>query len=360
MTELDPGRVRLSRRAWLQVLLGLLLYGAGANVGAGWVVVLAAIVVAAVPWAWWSTRRAVRSVAVARTLPDTAVAGRATTARLRVAAHSRARAVVEDRLTGAVGAADGLADGAALTAEVALRRGLLAGGEVAVTVSDPFGLATAAATGEIPSRCDVLPAVPPLDGPPLGARWAQDAGTDASREGHGTEVIGVREYRFGDPARNVHWRSTARLGKLVVRELAADARARVAVVVAPGTWEQAALDVAAAVVCGVADDAAQAGLEVAVGADGEVTPWGRDARAHLAALPPHEGQPSARPLAPAPQTAADVVLTVSSAGDGVGATLAAADQRRSLGTVPTDATEADIGAWLSTRLRAVTETAGVV
>ncbi len=38
------------------------------------------------------------------------------------------------------------------------------------------------------------------------------------RVGTGSEVIGTREYRSGDSLRQIHWRSTARVGKLVVKE----------------------------------------------------------------------------------------------------------------------------------------------
>jgi len=40
----------------------------------------------------------------------------------------------------------------------------------------------------------------------------------APRAGSGTELFGVREYRPGDSLRRIHWRSSARHGKLVVRE----------------------------------------------------------------------------------------------------------------------------------------------
>jgi uncharacterized protein (DUF58 family) len=40
----------------------------------------------------------------------------------------------------------------------------------------------------------------------------------APRAGSGMELFGVREYRPGDPLRRIHWRSSARLGELVVRE----------------------------------------------------------------------------------------------------------------------------------------------
>jgi uncharacterized protein (DUF58 family) len=45
-----------------------------------------------------------------------------------------------------------------------------------------------------------------------------EAGVSAPRAGSGTELFGVREYRAGDPLRRIHWRSSARLGELVVRE----------------------------------------------------------------------------------------------------------------------------------------------
>jgi uncharacterized protein (DUF58 family) len=44
--------------------------------------------------------------------------------------------------------------------------------------------------------------------------------TSAARAGTAGEFIGVREYRPGDPRRNVHWRSTARAGRLIVKEFA--------------------------------------------------------------------------------------------------------------------------------------------
>ena len=44
--------------------------------------------------------------------------------------------------------------------------------------------------------------------------------------------MGVREYRPGDPRRAVHWRSTARLGRLVVREFEEEVASKVVLVLA--------------------------------------------------------------------------------------------------------------------------------
>jgi uncharacterized protein (DUF58 family) len=45
-----------------------------------------------------------------------------------------------------------------------------------------------------------------------------EASVSAPRSGSGMELFGVREYRAGDPLRRIHWRSSARIGELVVRE----------------------------------------------------------------------------------------------------------------------------------------------
>lgn len=46
------------------------------------------------------------------------------------------------------------------------------------------------------------------------------------QRGEGVELLRLREYRPGDPPRAVHWKATARLGKLQVRETAQEANRR--------------------------------------------------------------------------------------------------------------------------------------
>jgi len=52
-----------------------------------------------------------------------------------------------------------------------------------------------------------------------------------SRKGVGQEYYGVREYQSGDSLRNVHWKSSARLGELIVREYAREYRPTAGLVV---------------------------------------------------------------------------------------------------------------------------------
>ena len=40
--------------------------------------------------------------------------------------------------------------------------------------------------------------------------------------GRSSQVIGTRDYRPGDSLRQIHWRSTARTGELIVKEFADD------------------------------------------------------------------------------------------------------------------------------------------
>ncbi|MBW3657413.1 MAG: DUF58 domain-containing protein [Actinobacteria bacterium] len=348
---LVPTRTRVTRRALIQGLLGVVLYGAGANVSAGWVVALSAIVIGSLPWAWWSARRAVRTLAVRRELPPTVTAGRPTAVSLEVRAHTAAMAVVADDLTDTVGVATGLGSGARLTATVTLDRGRGVAGEVRVALSDAFGLVTVHAAGVVGSTTEVLPAVPTVRRPAHRAAWAVEAGGDARRPGDGVDVLGVREYRRGDALRAVAWRASARRDQLVVRELEDPARPRVRVDVAPGPWEPRTLDRALEVVCGVADDAARAGHPTEVAVDGTAGPWSPSLRRLLAAVPPHAGAP-ARALALVPPGIADLTIEVAPVADGVAVTRVSDGDRTPLGVVAADATLTDVEAWLDRQLAA--------
>jgi uncharacterized protein (DUF58 family) len=99
------------------------------------------------------------------------------------------------------------------------------GGPVAISSGFPFGFLECERPGELGGEVIVLP--PPGYAEPDGLRrWIIHA---AGSEGWArrvlrrvttdhAEVRGVRPYRAGDAIRDVHWRSTARRGELVVRE----------------------------------------------------------------------------------------------------------------------------------------------
>jgi uncharacterized protein (DUF58 family) len=85
------------------------------------------------------------------------------------------------------------------------------------------------------------PALPiPLPDTGLGA--PSDA-AGASRSGGGLEFFGIREWRSGDSASNVHWRASARRNQLVVIDRERPAKAALIVLIGPATpgpgWELA-------------------------------------------------------------------------------------------------------------------------
>ena len=107
----------------------------------------------------------------------------------------------------------------------------------------------------------VHPPLVPVDVPPPGR--ASGCDDDAAPSPFGVDVHGVREWRHGDAAHDVHWRTSARRGRLVVVERELPRERRVAVVVtgpadAP-RWEELV-----SVVASTAVDAVERGRSAAL------------------------------------------------------------------------------------------------
>ena len=91
-------------------------------------------------------------------------------------------------------------------------------GPLAVRLTDPFGLVELSRSFASTDDLVVTPPIMPLPTVRLGGDWAGggDTGTRAVAAS-GTDDAATREYRHGDDLRKVHWRSTARVGELMVR-----------------------------------------------------------------------------------------------------------------------------------------------
>ncbi len=100
------------------------------------------------------------------------------------------------------------------------RRGHLQLNGLVFTVTDPFGFCRRFARYEAPQKVLILPRryqVPNISFG--GATQYQPGGVSmASSLGESNEFMSVREYRRGDPLRHIHWKSTSKTGKLIVKE----------------------------------------------------------------------------------------------------------------------------------------------
>jgi uncharacterized protein (DUF58 family) len=91
-------------------------------------------------------------------------------------------------------------------------------GPLSVRLTDPFGLVELTRAFSSTDDLVVTPPVSPLPGVRLGGDWT--GGGDARARSvsvSGSDDAATREYRHGDDLRKVHWRSTARVGELMVR-----------------------------------------------------------------------------------------------------------------------------------------------
>jgi uncharacterized protein (DUF58 family) len=97
------------------------------------------------------------------------------------------------------------------------RRGIVHIGPLRIERRDPFGVATVARQHGGTTKVWVYPKAHPLGAVPVGILRSLDGRVD--RVPHGTITFDtLREYVPGDELRHVHWRTSAKVGELMVRE----------------------------------------------------------------------------------------------------------------------------------------------
>jgi uncharacterized protein (DUF58 family) len=219
-----------TRRGVTVGVAGVILVGAGLGLGykeltALGVVALVALAVALL-WAGWPPR-----LEVTRTVdPDRVVRGDWCRASVDLRSTARWRSQLvsgEERLRGA-GFGDvpvavptvRLRSGASTRTWYRLptqRRGVLDVGPLTVSRQDPLGLVSSSRTYGGTTRLWVHPRSHQLLGVPVGSARSLDGVVDAVQYGSIT-FHALREYVPGDDLRHVHWRTSARVGELMVRE----------------------------------------------------------------------------------------------------------------------------------------------
>ncbi|QBI18143.1 DUF58 domain-containing protein [Egibacter rhizosphaerae] len=99
------------------------------------------------------------------------------------------------------------------------QRGRWEVGPLTLRLRDPLGLAERRRGYRSTSRLLVYPTVVPLAGPPpRGGLHGQGTHNQRRLFNTGDELYTMREYEHGDDLRQVHWPTTARRGRLMVRQ----------------------------------------------------------------------------------------------------------------------------------------------
>lgn len=103
-----------------------------------------------------------------------------------------------------------------------LRRGVIRFNDLRVLLPDPFGLFQRVRKVKAPvATLIVLPRrfpLPPIE-LPGGAAFKVSGEANTNSIGTSGEFVGLRDYRPGDPLRQIHWKSWARTGRPIVKEL---------------------------------------------------------------------------------------------------------------------------------------------
>lgn len=179
--------------------------------------------------AWWIGRSHYRLALTRTVAPQQVVAGQPATVSITVSNDAPTLTgvlLLEERLPYVLGTRprfvlEGLGAGWRRHATYQVRsdlRGQFEIGPMAVRVSDPFGLVEVARTFRGTTRLTVTPRTVTLPSIPLGGAWTGSGDNRPRAFASGSaEDVTVREYRRGDDLRRVHWRSSARVGELMVR-----------------------------------------------------------------------------------------------------------------------------------------------
>jgi len=137
-----------------------------------------------------------------------------------------------------------------------LRRGVIRFDRVVIAGSDPLGLVNGLIRRHLPQSLMILPRQHFMHPISLGgSRRHQSEGVSLAQSvGNADEFVFLREFRSGDQRRHIHWRSSARRDKLVVREHQDEYHQRFALIVdtfaAPGEeeWLEDGIEIAASVI----------------------------------------------------------------------------------------------------------------
>ncbi len=213
----------MTDRGRLTLLLGLVVYVVAWIFGSTplYPVAVGLVLAPLAGWAW--VRLSAQPMHVRRLLPGHDLhEGDDVRVRLTVERTSRIRPpslVAVERL-GRLGEREVALPGDGRYELVSVPRGRYAFGPVRLTIEDPFALYRSQLELGEPGALVVYPRLVELERLfSEGGAHAQEGRRLLLRRPSGFELHSVREYEQGESLRKVHWRSTARRGQLMVKEL---------------------------------------------------------------------------------------------------------------------------------------------
>ena len=276
------GRVhtRLTRNGLHMAFVALFAVLGGAIRSFNLLVILAGLLISILLMQWRFARGTLPGLTVSRQLPQEAFAGIPFKVRFQVTNHRRWLPAWLIRLEDAIGGprlpARGARAGCAVSIThpgstettsyecVITRRGRYRFGPVRLTTAFPFGLIRAWKNTRTHTNFVVFPQLARLQNNWTGMIENRREGLAASRHTSGPnegEFFGIRNWQSGDSRRWIHWRTTARIGELAVRQFEQRNRTQLSLMLDPysaisGEEDDAklewAISVAAAMVIDVA------------------------------------------------------------------------------------------------------------
>jgi uncharacterized protein (DUF58 family) len=218
---------RLTRRGWAVLVAAIVAYVCGVLAGFPVLRALGGVGVGVVAAALVVTARRPRVVVSREVYPDRVQRGRPAFARLRVHNDSQRRHggfTAGDRVDGGFHAVAvrPLAPGADAVYHYELptaRRGRIQVGPLTLERVDPLGLGRSRLTTGDTTTMWVHPRTYPVRALVAGHPRHHHEGRTSDDSPHGTlDLRDVREYVPGDEVRHLHWKATARTGRLMVRD----------------------------------------------------------------------------------------------------------------------------------------------
>ncbi len=224
-----------SYSGWILVGLSIFFFGAATNTMAGWLYVISGITAGLLIVAATLPNRALKGIQVTRRAIAPVMAGEPLTVTIvltNTTPRGKELLLVGDEVPEAldlcpVKAIEGLPPHESMTWSyqcLANHRGIYRWSRLYLRTAAPLGLFWCRRDRSVPARAVVYPQVLELSQCPLLDEVGQDSNIQVfhrHRAQPSTEGLtrALRPYRWGDPTRLIHWRTSARYGELRVREL---------------------------------------------------------------------------------------------------------------------------------------------